>query len=282
MIYLLAMVIALGAFGGCTTQDDKGILIIQMTDPQLNFFGDQESLERDIETFTKAIEAANRLEPDFVMVTGDLVNTPFDEEQINEYKRITGLLKPSIPLYNLPGNHDVGNEPTDEDIDRYIGDFGEDYYTIEHNDLFAVVLNSLYLHSPQHVLDRAAEQEAWLEEKLAEAQQKEYRNIVVFLHHPLFLNDPDEEDEYFNIPTERRMRYLELFKRYQVSYIFAGHYHRNAFGTYEGMEMVTTGPVGHPLGEDPSGLRIINIQGGKIQHQYFSLDSIPENIRLGD
>ncbi|HEY3132736.1 MAG TPA: hypothetical protein VGL91_25015 [Acidobacteriota bacterium] len=32
----------------------------------------------------------------------------------------------------------------------------------------------------------------------------------------------------FNIPLERRKVYLELFARYGVSHVFAGHYHRNA------------------------------------------------------
>ena len=42
--------------------------------------------------------------------------------------------------------------------------------------------------------------------------------------------------------------------------------------------MVTTGPVGKPLGKDPSGLRIITISGKNVGHKYYSLDSIPEKI----
>lgn len=284
VVYLLTIVVVLSTLSSCSVKRyrGKGFSIIQMADPQFGFFTDNKSFKKETENFTKAIQAANRLNPDFVIVAGDLVNLPFDKEQIKEYKRVAGLLKPTIPLYNVAGNHDVGNVPTEQNIETYNKDFGKDYYTIEHKDLFAVVLNSLYLHSPQHVMDRASEQKAWLEEKLVEAQRKKYKNIVVFLHHPLFLNKPDEADEYFNIPTETRMQYLELFKKYNVSHIFSGHYHRNAFGSYEGIEMVTTGPVGRPLGKDPSGLRIISINGGKLQHKYFSLDSIPENIRLED
>lgn len=284
VVYLLTIVVVLSTLSSCSVKRyrGKGFSVIQMADPQFGFFNDNKSFEKETENFTKAIQAANRLNPDFVIVAGDLVNLPFDEEQIKEYKRVAGLLKPTIPLYNVAGNHDVGNVPTEQNIETYNKDFGKDYYTIEHKDLFAVVLNSLYLHSPQNVIPQARGQEAWLKEKLAEAQRKKYKNIVVFLHHPLFLNKPDEADEYFNIPIETRMRYLELFKKYNVSHIFSGHYHRNAFGSYEGIEMVTSGPVGRPLGKDPSGLRIISINDGKLQHKYFSLDSIPENIRLED
>lgn len=281
-VYWLVAVFAVSVLSGCAAPEDKTVSIIQLTDPQLNFYSTPESFEKDVTTFTRAIAAANRLNPDFVIVTGDLVNTPFDAEQIKEYNRIGGLLKPTIPLYNLPGNHDVGNAPTAEDISAYNEAFGADYYTIEQDGLFAVVLNSLYLHHPEHVMDKARDQETWLEAKLAEAHQKKDKNVVVFLHHSLFLNRSDEADEYFNIPTETRMRYLELFKKYGVSHIFSGHYHRNAFGTYDGMEMVTSGPVGQPLGADPSGLRIINISGGNIRHQYFPLDSLPEDIHLAE
>lgn len=279
---MLTIAVTIFTISGCSVRkyNKKVVSIIQMTDPQFGFFNDNKSFEKETENFTKAIEVANRLNPDFVIVTGDLVNIPFHKEQLKEYKRVADLIKPTIPLYNLAGNHDVGNIPTLQNIKMYNNDFGKDYYKIESRGLFAVVLNSLYLHSPQHVMDQANEQEIWLKEKLAEAQKKKYKNIIVFLHHPLFLNKPDEADEYFNIPKETRMRYLELFKKYKVSHIFSGHYHRNAFGTYEGIEMVTTGPVGRTLGKDPSGLRIINIIDSKIQHKYFYLDSVPEKILL--
>ncbi|MOA53848.1 hypothetical protein D3C78_1773690 [compost metagenome] len=63
-----------------------------------------------------------------------------------------------------------------------------------------------------------------------------------------------------------------------MSHIFAGHLHRNSFGKDGEMEMVTTGPVGRPLGKDPSGLRIVTVIDGKIQHTYYGLDQIPKSI----
>ena len=44
--------------------------------------------------------------------------------------------------------------------------------------------------------------------------------------------------------------------------------------------MVTTGSVGYPLGEDPSGLRIVKISRDKIEHQFYGLDQIPEREEL--
>jgi len=102
--------------------------------------------------------------------------------------------------------------------------------------------------------------------------------LLVFQHHSWFLTDPNEKDEYFNIPTEARQTHLNMFKEYGVSHIFAGHYHRNAFGKSGAIEMVTTGPVGKPLGKDPSGFRIVKVAGKNVSHQYYELDQMPENI----
>jgi serine/threonine-protein phosphatase CPPED1 len=259
-----------------TNNDD--FIVVQMSDTQFGFFNDNKSFEKETANFKKAVQAANRLSPAFIIVTGDLVNKTFDTQQIAEYKRIALKRNSGIDLYNVAGNHDTGNKPTKQDIESYKKEFGPDYYTIKYRNLYAIVLNSLYLHSPENVIDEAREQETWLVKKLEEAKKGHYDNIFIFLHHPLFLNNPDEADDYFNIPVKTRKYYLELFRRYNVSHIFAGHYHRNASGKYGEMEMVTTGSVGRPLGKDPSGLRIITISGKNVDHKYYNLDSIPEKI----
>ena len=53
------------------------------------------------------------------------------------------------------------------------------------------------------------------------------KHLIVFQHIPFFLKDPNEEDQYFNIPKPVRERYLRLFHEYGVQQVFAGHYHRN-------------------------------------------------------
>jgi hypothetical protein len=74
---------------------------------------------------------------------------------------------------------------------------------------------------------------------------------------------------------EPRRRYLDLLKAAGVRYVFAGHYHRNAFGRDGQLEMITNGPVGRPLGADPSGLRIVTIGDDALQHTYYGLGNIP-------
>ncbi len=61
-------------------------------------FTDNKSFEKENVHFTKAIQDANRLQPAFVVITGDLVNSAFDPAQIAEFKRISRQIDANIPL----------------------------------------------------------------------------------------------------------------------------------------------------------------------------------------
>src|SRR5436305_3905290 len=92
---------------------------IQMSDPQFGMYTENKSFEHETANFEFAVAAANRLHAKFVVVTGDLINQPGNATQVAEYHRIAGRLDPSIKLYSIPGNHDVGNEPTPESLAAY-------------------------------------------------------------------------------------------------------------------------------------------------------------------
>ncbi|HSU51058.1 MAG TPA: metallophosphoesterase [Segetibacter sp.] len=266
---------------GCASSKiskNSSFYFIQMSDPQFGMFNENKSFEKETENFTRAIQEANRLKPAFVVVTGDLVNRAFDTAQIAEYKRISHQLNENIPLYNVPGNHDIGNTPNPANIASYRKEFGADYYSFNYKSMLGIVLNSVYLHSPENVPVEAMAQEKWLLRTLEEARGKHYDHIIVFLHHPLFLKQQNEADEYFNIPKVTRKKYMDIFKANGIRYVFAGHYHRSSFGKDGDIEMVTTGPVGKPLGNDRSGFRIISIYGKRVSHKYYSLDSIPAKL----
>lgn len=272
----LFCLISLGGFA----QKNEPFFFIQMTDTQFGMFNEDKSFEKETENFEKAVAAANRLHPAFVVITGDLINKPADNAQLREYKRIVALLDPSIPIYHVAGNHDVTNDPKESDIANYRKELGKDFYVIKHGGMRGLVLNSLYFKSPAGVEKEAAAQEKWLIKELKKARRSSAAPLLVFQHHSWFLTDPNEKDEYFNIPAVTREKHMALFKEYGVSHIFAGHYHRNAFGKSGDIEMVTTGPVGKPLGKDPSGFRIVKVSSGKVTHQYYELDQVPERVVL--
>nr|WP_068890538.1 metallophosphoesterase [Pedobacter panaciterrae] len=278
---IIVPIFVLTFFAGCAGRRHvpEPFFFIQMSDPQLGFFNDNRDFVKETENFEKAIKAANRLHPAFVIVTGDLINRAGDKAQIAEYKRIVSMLDKSIPIYHVAGNHDVNNEPKTQDIETFNKNFGPDHYSIKYRGLYGIVLNSLYIKSPSGVQAQADAQDGWLRNELKKAKKIGASPILIFQHHSLFLQDPMEKDEYFNVDSVTRKKYLDLFAAYGVSHVFAGHYHRNAFGKSGDMEMVTTGPVGKPLGKDPSGFRIVSVNGNKITHQYYSLDSVPDQVR---
>ncbi|HVW11486.1 MAG TPA: metallophosphoesterase [Bryobacteraceae bacterium] len=250
---------------------------VQASDPQFGMFADNRNFVQETANWTFAIANINRLHPAFVVVTGDLVNKGGDPAQIAEYKRINAMLDPSIHLYSVPGNHDVGNDPTPESLAEYRKNIGPDYYSFREGPVYGIVLDSSLLKAPAKVMDEAAKQEKWLAAELEKAKGSG-ATPVVFLHIPLFLEKPDEPEQYFNQPVETRKRILELLHRYGVQYVFAGHLHKNSFGKDGDLEMITTNAAGKSLGAEGSGFRIGEISDGRIVNAFYSFGQIPNTL----
>jgi 3',5'-cyclic AMP phosphodiesterase CpdA len=267
LVFLLPLV-ALGAFAA------EPFFFVQASDPQFGYFAANKDFSQETANWTFAIANINRLHPAFVVVTGDLVNKDGDAAQIGEYKRINATLDSSIHLYSVPGNHDVGNEPTPESLAAYRKNIGPDYYSFREGPIYGIVLDSSLLKAPGKVMDEAAKQEKWLAAELEKAKASGGMPVV-FLHISLFLEKPDEPEQYFNQPVETRKRILELLHRYKVRYVFAGHLHKNSYGMDDDIEMITTSAVGKPLGKDPSGFRIVEVQDGVLDQQYIPFGKLP-------
>jgi len=227
-----------------------------------------------------AVANVNRLRPAFVVICGDLINKTGDKSQANEYFRITSKIDRSIPVHAVAGNHDVGNDPTPESLKAYRARFGPDYYSFRHGRIYGIVLNTSVISAPGKVQADADAQETWLKAELTRARASDARHVVIFQHHSWFIEKADEASEYFNVPLDPRRRYLDLLKSSGVRYVFAGHYHRNAFGRDGALEMITSGPVGRPLGADPSGLRIVTVKGDVLEHVYYGMGQIPNQFPI--
>lgn len=254
---------------------------LQMTDPQFGMFTADKDFVQETANFEFAIATANRLKPAFVVITGDLVNKGGDAAQIAEFTRVAAKLDRSIPVYNVAGNHDVENTPTPESIAVYTKAFGPDHYTFRSHDLTGIVLDSSLIFAPEGAPALAAAQERWTRDALAQAQRDGAKHIVVFQHHPWFLAEAKEPDQYFNIPIVRRDAYLALFHQFGVQYLISGHYHRNAGGKDGDLEMITTAPVGMPLGGAKSGIRVVIVRQSGLEHKFYELGELPTEIKLG-
>ena len=253
---------------------------IQLSDPQFGMFTENRSFAQETANFEFAVATVNRLRPAFVVVTGDLVNKPGNSAQIAEYRRIVAKVDPEIPVYNVAGNHDVENVPTPASLAAFTNIFGADHYAFRYQGLVGVVLNSTLIQSPGKAPMHLDAQERWLRAELEKAHQQNPRHIVIFQHHPWCLKSADETDDYFNIPRERRGQYLALFREYGVRYLFCGHYHRNALARDGDLEIVTTGPVGKPLGTEGSGLRVVIVRDSGLDHRYYEFGNVPNSITL--
>lgn len=275
LLSLFVIGIGLVVPGVASGQD---LFFLQMSDPQFGMYTANASFAQESANLEFAISTANRLHPAFVVMSGDLVNKPGDKAQIEEYLRITHKLDQGIPLYSIAGNHDVGNVPTPESLAAYRQVFGRDYYSFRNGAIEGIVLNSSIIQHPEKVMDEEARQREWLEGELKKAVAEHVQWIVVFQHIPWFLHNADEQDQYFNIPHEARIRYLKILKDSGVRYAFAGHFHQNSMGKDDAFEMVTTGPIGRPLGDATSGIRIVSVSERGLCHRYYGLGNLPNQI----
>src|ERR1700694_4177993 len=167
-------------------------LFLQMSDPQFGMYSENKDFAQETVNFEFAIATANRLRPKFVVICGDLINQAGNSAQAAEYYRIAGKLDRSINLYNVAGNHDVGNQPTPASLAAYREKFGADYYSFRADDLEGFVLNSSLIAPPEHAQDEAGRQEEWLKGELAKARAARVRYRVIFQHDPWFLERADE------------------------------------------------------------------------------------------
>lgn len=258
-----------------SAQSDASFYFVQMSDPQFGMLDGDKSFTKETELMEKAVRAVNKLNPEFIVFTGDLVNSAKDKKQIAEFKRICGQIKQEISVYVLPGNHDVAR-CTDEDLQAYMDEYGYDCFSFRTKNTCFIGLNSPVIFSDRKEQEQS--QWVWMEKELQNAQKCNHR--ILFSHYSFFVKTPDEADQYFNIPLAKRGKYIDLFNKYNVDAIFAGHLHSNSEGEAGNLKMITSSALCYPLGKDKVGFRIIKVYPDRIVSDYYDLDTVPEKIDL--
>jgi len=235
--------------------------------------------DKEIALTQSAIQALNEMKPKpkFFVICGDMLDSfpgpdenllALRERQYVDFVHVFKNLDPEIKLVCICGNHDVGDEPTEEMVKVYRRQFGPDFFSFWVSGVKFVVLNSQYFKAPGFVPKETADQLKFME-TIADGDAK---HIVVFQHIPFFVEHPDEDGTYFNIDKGLRLDLLDKLKSAGVRYIFCGHLHRNAGAFYNGMEDVVTSAIGAQLGNDKSGFRIVTVSHDKITHEYVNLE----------
>lgn len=166
----------------------------------------------------------------FVVHLGDIVHPvpglPSFEQAVAEFKSITSCLK--IPLYCVPGNHDVGDKrvdwmPADQIcsvyLEKYRHHFGPDFFEVNHGADQLLFLNTVLVNSG---LPEEEDQREWLESAL---KKPCLGHRFVFMHYPPYLWRPDEPGNYDNIDQPGRAWLLNTLEQANVETVFAGHVH---------------------------------------------------------
>ncbi len=268
--------------------NDESTSFIQMSDTQLGMMGKpllflamgwswrDDYYQAEAKNFEIAINFSNKANPSFVIICGDLVHARDHKGQTTEFKRISALLKPNIPLYLVSGNHDVDNKPSEESLAYFRETFGPDWYSFQHNDIYGIVLNSSLIYAPEGVANEELAQRTWLAAELQKANENNAKHIIVFQHHPYNINDDtlENSDEFNEFP--KRKLYLELFLAHGVEAVMTGHLHDNVVEEYKNMAMITTGAVGmpSPFGDSRSGLRVVKTDGNGMHHAFIALKDL--------
>nr|CAB3233494.1 serine/threonine-protein phosphatase CPPED1-like [Phallusia mammillata] len=255
--------------------------------------GNGSNWDREIELMNEAVNAINELDPlpKFVFLGGDILNAfpgqQYRDEQYASVQASFSRTNKNIPIFVASGNHDVGNVPTNETRDIYNQEFGDEYYTFWVGGVFYIVIDSQYLFDDSLTPERSAAQETWFTSVLQKAKNSSCKHVVLFMHIPLFLDNVDEEDNYFSIKKADRVLLLNKFADAGIKTVFHGHYHRqaggewsrtNEDGTEHTIQVVVSSAIGCQLGNQQSGINIVKVTENNISHTYYPMSEIPQTI----
>lgn len=195
---------------------------IQITDTHLpgkTYYGETgyDTDDSEIEDLEKVIEDINLLQPEFVLMTGDLLNEGEmeDFECLRHHSKTVELLeKFEVPVYIVPGNHDLGgwdatppsqgtarrdwwkffgwrqrNFPPERE-EYYVHDYSFDYGEVHYTGLEASDNYDQYMYDVYGDRGFIPSQLEWLADDLAEAGEK----TKVLFYHFDFNNDIDLEE----------------------------------------------------------------------------------------
>lgn len=177
----------------------------------------------------EVIARLNEIKPDFVIHTGDLLDSHGDSlSEWEAYQTIFANLR--IPFYAVPGNHDTGKTPTPARQARWKEYVGTERFSFVHSDAAFIGADFTPFWQPNWKRDveiarQREETVLWLSRELQQAEN--CRSRFVFGHFPIYLTDMDTSDEVENCicELETRQQLLDALLRGRCDTYFCGHTH---------------------------------------------------------
>lgn len=236
-------------------QASEPFFFVQMTDPQIGF-KEKGAIERSVRLLSRTVDAINRLNPPFVIVTGDMLNHWNSPVEAAAYDSLMALIHPGIKVYQLPGNHDFRPLKEEGSDTFYMDRYGYDRFVFTCGGCLFLGFNSCYIMDAME--EKETEQYEWMVSNLKKYRGKVDR-ILLFCHCPIIKTSPDEPADYFCFSQPYRDKYLKLCKEFGVDAVFAGHYHRACFTEYDGTQHITCTSSGWPLGDGFSAINVVSV-----------------------
>lgn len=237
-----------------------------LADTQIGYYDSNNSYTQDSLNFELAVNKINQICPDFVVVNGDMINTSSSAKQLACFWSVMKKVNSDIPVWYVPGNHDIGSGSKDAKIESYINEFGYDRFTFTKGQNTFIGINSCIIKDERAEL--AEEQLRWLKRALRESMKKQHKTYII-CHHPFFIKSYGEKVTYSNQSQEIRDQYWSIFKEFGVTAVFAGHVHNDAVSTYNGIGMITVGPVTKALGDGTSGFAVCDFEHEGYKYEYI-------------
>lgn len=270
LIVLCAAIISLAS---CA--EKKNPFFVQISDPQLGFMNLSADYSPEAELFSKAIAQVNAMDPEFVVLTGDFIQWRTDTSALAAFDSLRTFFDKDIPVYYLPGNHDIGNDAQAWEVEAFVKRYGHDRFVHKGKDYTVIGFNTSVIKAQT---EAEAAEYAWLEEQLAQADKD--NPIILAAHFPIFTVTPDEPETYENLPLPMREKYMALFEKYGVDTYLAGHQHKCMGGHHDGIDYVIASALGRQLGDDAHGYTIVTVEGEKVFTEYVAVeDKFITNIR---
>jgi len=251
---LTILTICIALLSACEEDKIPVLHLVQLCDPQLGF--GLEGFEADVANLEKAVIRINKLNPDMVLITGDMIHNA-SPHAILIFKDIVAQI--NMPILLTPGNHDLCWTDTLKILEHYRANFGKDYLSVDCKEFCIISANSIFWKLEGNKLqDEKASHEQWLLSSLRTAKSKG-QPVVILTHISPFCSNVDEDDGYRNIPKTKRKKLLNLFNEYGVSFWLAGHTHITLQRNYGSIKILNGETISRNLDGRPLGFRLLTI-----------------------
>jgi 3',5'-cyclic AMP phosphodiesterase CpdA len=220
--------------------------------------------------------------PDLVVNSGDVAfDGPTAPDDLAFAKSLHEALP--VPCRYLPGNHDIGDNPTElgpvppqvvneKDRQSFIAAFGHDRWRFEAAGWCFIGLNSLVMNSG---IPSEAEQFDWLASELATTNG---RPVALFLHKPVFLDTPEDPELAASairfVPPLPRRRLVEMLRTVDLRLIASGHVHQRrdfSFGHTRHIWAPSAGFIISDARQDRIGIKEVGIVEYRFQGDSFEV-----------